>query len=166
MSVSDRFRRWFDYEKDVHALVITSLATVPEDRRADASYQKALDLLGHIAAARSLWLFRFGEAESGPATTADLFPRGSTLAEVEAGLASMHASWTEFLSRVDDDKLHELFEYRATEGTRFRNRIEDLLAQLYGHSWYHRGQIAAIVRSLGGEPAATDFVFWSRESID
>ena len=27
-------------------------------------------------------------------------------------------------------------------------------------------QIAPIVRSLGGEPAVTDFVYWSRESIE
>ena len=87
MSLTDRFRHWFDYETDVHAKVIASLGTVPDD------------------------------------------------------------------------------EYRSNEGERFRNRIEDLLTQLFGHSGYHRGQIASIVRRLGGEPAVTDYVFWSRERI-
>lgn len=166
MSVADRFRRWFDYEKDVHGNVVASLATVPENARSHAEYQKALDLLAHVAAARAMWLFRFGASETGPENDDELFPQGKTAAEVEAALATMHARWSEFLESVDDDKLAEDFEYRATEGDRFRNRVEDLLAQLYGHSWYHRGQIASIVRSLGGEPAVTDFVFWSRESID
>jgi len=44
--------------------------------------------------------------------------------------------------------------------------VEDILAQLFGHSWYHRGQIALLVRSIGAEPAATDFVYWTREAID
>ncbi len=43
--------------------------------------------------------------------------------------------------------------------------VEDILTQLFGHSWYHRGQIAARVRELGGEPAATDFVFFTRELL-
>ncbi len=69
-----RFRQWFDYEGDVHAKVVASLGTVPEDKRGDAAYQKALDLLAHIAAARSLWLFRFGVAETGPDSAEELFP--------------------------------------------------------------------------------------------
>ena len=165
MSLTDRFIRWFDYETDVHAKVVASLGTVPEDKRGDAAYQKALDVLAHIASARSLWLFRFGVAETGPDSAEELFPRGNTLADVEAELVSMHERWSEYLGSLDDGELSRIFEYRSIEGERFQNRIEDLLTQLFGHSWYHRGQIASIVRSLGGEPAVTDFVFWSRESI-
>jgi uncharacterized damage-inducible protein DinB len=44
-----------------------------------------------------------------------------------------------------------------------RNSIEDILTQLFGHSCYHRGQIAQLLRSIGAEPAVTDFVFWTRE---
>ncbi len=165
MSLTDRFIRWFDYETDVHAKVVASLGTVPEDKRGDVAYQKALDVLAHIACARSLWLFRFGVAETGLDSAEELFPRGNTLADVEAELGSMHERWSEYLGSLDDEKLSRIFEYRSIEGERFQNRIEDLLTQLFGHSWYHRGQIASIVRSLGGEPAVTDFVFWSRESI-
>ena len=84
MSVIERYRRWFDYEKDVHAKVIASLDTVPEDKRGEAAYQQAIDLLDHLAAARALWLFRFGVAETGPETTEELFPRGRSLEDVEA----------------------------------------------------------------------------------
>lgn len=43
--------------------------------------------------------------------------------------------------------------------------VEDILTQLFGHSWYHRGQIALLVRACGGQPAETDFVFWTREPV-
>ena len=40
-----------------------------------------------------------------------------------------------------------------------------ILTQLYGHSLYHRGQIAMLVKQAGGQPAMTDFVYWCREKI-
>lgn len=162
----ERFRLWFDYEKDAHAKVVDSLRTVPEGQREKPDYQKAVDLLAHVAAARSLWLYRFGVAERGPDSAEGLFPKNVSLADVEARLSAMQASWSEYLRSLDDEKIARVFEYRSIEGGRFRNRIEDLLAQLYGHSWYHRGQIASIVRRLGGEPAVTDYVYWSRENVE
>lgn len=165
-SLIDRYRRWFDYEQDAHAKVVASLRTVPEHQRGNTSYQKALDLLAHIAAARSLWLYRFGVAASGPDSAEGLFPEGADLDDVAERLDAVHGAWNDYLSTLDDDALARVVTYRAIEGGRFRNRIEDLLAQLFGHSWYHRGQIASIVRSLGGEPAVTDFVYWSRTSVD
>ncbi|MCG8608490.1 damage-inducible protein DinB, partial [bacterium] len=56
--------------------------------------------------------------------------------------------------------------YKSFEGPSYTNRVEDLATQLFGHSWYHRGQIAALIRSLGGTPAETDYVFWTREPAD
>ncbi|HEY7544618.1 MAG TPA: DinB family protein [Blastocatellia bacterium] len=58
-----------------------------------------------------------------------------------------------------------VFEYSSLDGGRFRNSVEDILTQLFGHSLYHRGQIALLLRSIEAEPAATDFVYWSREAI-
>jgi uncharacterized damage-inducible protein DinB len=55
--------------------------------------------------------------------------------------------------------------YQSYEGPRFRSTIEDILTRLFGHSWYHRGQIAMLLRSIGAEPAVTDFVFWAREPV-
>ena len=55
---------------------------------------------------------------------------------------------------------------RSYDAGWFRNRVEDILAQLYGHSLYHRGQVAQLVRSLDEKPVTTDFIFWAREPID
>jgi uncharacterized damage-inducible protein DinB len=46
-------------------------------------------------------------------------------------------------------------------GSRWRWQLVDLLTQLFGHAWYHRGQIAMLVKDLGGETVDTDFIFWS-----
>jgi uncharacterized damage-inducible protein DinB len=158
----DRYRRWFDYEKDSHAKVLASLRTVPEDQRDNPAFRKAVSVAAHIAAGRQLWLFRFGVAREAPR---DFFPQGLTLTELEARLESVHAAWSDYLQKLDDAELSRDFEYRSLDAGWFRSRIEDILTQLFGHSWYHRGQIASLVKAAGGQPAITDFVFWTREAI-
>jgi uncharacterized damage-inducible protein DinB len=158
----DQYRRWFEYEKDSHRKVLASFETVPPDRREYASYQKALELMGHIVAARRVWLYRFGIAREAPAT---FFPTGITLEELRESLTAMEDAWSAYLAGLTDDDIARVFEYKSSDAGWFRNVVEDILTQLFGHSWYHRGQIATLVRASGGEPAITDLVYWSREPI-
>ncbi|HEX6731648.1 MAG TPA: DinB family protein [Pyrinomonadaceae bacterium] len=158
----ENYRRWFTYERHAHALVLDSLRQLNTSQQATPSFQKAVDLFAHIVAARRVWLFRFGFA----ADNAELFPQNVQLENVTGLLQQMEDSWGEYLDKLTDDELNRAFEYQSYEGQRFRNTIGDILTQLFGHSWYHRGQIAALVRSIGGEPAVTDFVYWTREAVD
>ena len=67
--------------------------------------------------------------------------------------------------RPTDEEIRKTFDYTSIDHTPFRNTVEDILTQLFGHSWYHRGQIAMLVRASGGQPAITDLIYWSREPI-
>ncbi|HEY2954816.1 MAG TPA: DinB family protein [Candidatus Eisenbacteria bacterium] len=159
------YRRWFDYERDSHARVLAALAAVPPDRRSAPEFQRALTLLAHVVVARRLWLFRLGAAREGPGP-GDFFPEDLTLPEVAGRLEAMEAVWTSYLAGLDDAAVARPFEYRTFEGEWFRLPVADILTQLYGHSLYHRGQIALLLRAGGFEPATTDFVFWAREKIE
>jgi uncharacterized damage-inducible protein DinB len=161
-ALAQQYRRWLDYEADVHAKVVQSLETVPAEHRSSPAFIKAVALLAHLVAARRMWLGRFGAA---PPTTGSLFPEGLGLAEVVDRLRTVQEMWTAFLSRATDEDLRRVFEYQSLDAGRFRNQVEDILAQLFGHSWYHRGQIAMLVRAAGGEPAVTDFIYWCREPL-
>ena len=160
-SMISRYRRWFEYEKDSHAKTIDSLNAVAEDLRQSEEFRKAVYLMGHIIAARRMWLFRFGVVEE----NAELFPGETSLAELPAQLSEMETLWWDYLSQLNDTDIARVFEYQSYEGPRFRNTVEDILTQLFGHSWYHRGQIAQLLRSIGAEPAVTDLVFWAREPL-
>src|SRR5262245_45811451 len=160
MNVVERYRRWYEYELDAHAKVLASLRAVPQAQQNSVEYRKALSLLAHIAAARQLWLFRFGVLTQPPHS---ISPKGLPVEEVEARLNEVQSAWMAYLERLDDAGVARTFEYTSLEGEGFRNTVEDILAQLFGHSSYHRGQIAALVRALGCEPAETDFVYWTRE---
>lgn len=159
---ADQYRRWFEYEKDSHAKVLASLHSVPSERRKDAAFQKAVELLAHIVEARQIWLWRIGIAKQAPG---DFFPEGLSLEELAGRMDTMHTAWQKYFDRLDDAEVARTFDYESYEGDPYRNTIDDVLTQLYGHSLYHRGQIASLVRAAGGEPAATDFIFWTRQAI-
>jgi uncharacterized damage-inducible protein DinB len=157
---ADRYRRWFDYERDATAKALASLDTVPADRRDSAEYRKAVSVLGHVVAARRAWLFRLGVAlaPAGP-----MFPDDADVGRVAADWNAVAGQWADYFARLDDAELARVCEYQSLDAGRFRNRVEDILTQLYGHSLYHRGQVATLVKMAGGQPAATDFIYWCRE---
>ncbi len=160
--MADRFRKWFEYEKDAHAKVVRSLESVAPENRGSPEYRKAIAILAHVAAAREVWLGRLGLIAVTPGS---LFPENADLAHVCQKLEAVHAIWTTHLAGLTDDQLRQPLEYQSLDGGRFRNLIEDILAQLFGHSSYHRGQIATLVRAAGGEPAITDYIYWCREPL-
>jgi len=159
-TLANQYQRWFDYEKDTHRQVLASLQTVPADRRGSDLFQKAVNLMGHLIAARQMWLHRLGTATKRPA---DLFPSDLVCDNLAGELEAMERDWSLYLKGLDERELDRVVTYQSVEGGWFRNVVADILTQLYGHSLYHRGQIASLVRAAGGEPAATDFIFWCRE---
>ena|SRR5438876_7805083 len=93
LEMPERYRRWFQYEKDSHSKVLESLSSVPEERRRKKEFQKAVSLMAQIMAARLVWLFRLGVAKQGPT---DFFPRGLALAELSAGVREMENAWSAY----------------------------------------------------------------------
>jgi uncharacterized damage-inducible protein DinB len=160
--LTNQYLRLFEYERDAHAKVVRSLGTVPAGRRDAPEFRKAVSVLAHLIASRRMWLQRFGVV---PGTTGTLFPEDTDLDTVVAELATVEGHWSDFLARATDDELARTFEYKSLDAGRFRNEVSDILTQLFGHSWYHRGQIAMLVRAAGGEPEITDLIYWCREPI-
>jgi uncharacterized damage-inducible protein DinB len=47
-------------------------------------------------------------------------------------------------------------------GETVETRASDILMHVFAHGAYHRGQIAASVKRLGGQPAVTDYIAFCR----
>ncbi len=161
-SLIDRFRKWFEYEKQAHATVLASLETVPEAGRDGPEFQRALSIFGHMIAARRAWLGRLGLAA--PFQGA-LFPAEVDLESLKDDVHEAERLWTDAYAALDDAALGRVVEYQSFDGNRFRNTVEEILTQLFTHSYYHRGQIAMLVRASGGQPAVTDLIYLCREPI-
>jgi uncharacterized damage-inducible protein DinB len=156
-SLADRFRKWYEYERDCNAKSLEMLASVPVERRSAPEFQKAVDRMGHLVAARRRWLFRLGHLPEAPG----LFPK-TDLAELPALVADTEAAWIAYLSRLDDHELTRTLEWQAADGHRYRWDVEGILTQVFGHAWYHRGQIAQLVAGLGGKAVDTDYILWCK----
>ncbi len=158
----NKFMLWFEYEKNAHTLTMKSFYSVPEENRKTKEFQKAVDLFAHIFKARMLWLFRMGFMQNPPE---NLFPQNVDLKEINSLTEETNSKWDEYFKNLDEKESQRIFEYKSTENLWYTNQVEEILTQLFGHSWYHRGQIAQLIRMAGGEPAETDFVYWVRKSI-
>lgn len=156
------FTRWYEYERDAHDKVVRSLESVPPDRRTSPEYRKAVEIFDHLVVARRVWLFRLGEL---PGEAPQFSGYRTDVAEVAADLDRIQQLWAAYYARLTDADLARVFEYQSYDSGRFRNTVMDVLTQMFGHSWYHRGQIASLVKAAGGQPAATDFIFWCREAV-
>ncbi len=120
--------------------------------------QKAKAILGHILATEDVWLCRIdGEPGRALPVWADL-----SLADCRARCARNEAAFRKLLASVDDPGLRKPVAYVNSRGEHFENSIEDILAHVFMHGSYHRGQIAALVRAGGGNPVNTDFIAWVR----
>jgi hypothetical protein len=130
-AIAARFQRWFEHECHAHEKVLRSLESVPADRRAGPEFAKAVAILAHVAAARRGWLVLLGIF---PGQQGTRLPEKVTLAEAADLLRSVHGPWAEYLARVTDEEIGREVEYQSLDEGWFRNRVEDVLAQLFAHS--------------------------------
>jgi uncharacterized damage-inducible protein DinB len=155
-TLADRFRRWYEYERDCNAKSLVMLNSVPGERRGEPAFQKAIDKMAHLAAARQRWLHRLGHFAEMPVA----FPLNKTVVDLPVMIAETESAWTRYLQTLDETELAREFEWVAPDGKRYRWDVEGVLTQVFGHAGYHRGQIAQLVASLDGQARDTDYLYW------
>lgn len=71
-----------------------------------------------------------------------------------------------FIDALNDDALARVVEFPWADqiaqqfGSAGPATLRETIAQILLHTTYHRGQVAARVRGLDGEPALTDYIAW------
>jgi uncharacterized damage-inducible protein DinB len=161
LSFIERFRWWYEYEKDCNAKAIAMLESVPAEARPNPTFARAMGKMGHLVVARQMWLHRLGESSYNPAEWFPVWP----FDELKAATAKVQEQWTAYFARLTDADLTRDFEYTGTDGKRRRWGLLNLFTQVFGHAWYHRGQVAMLVKDLGGMPVNSDFIFWDQPTI-
>lgn len=160
LTIATQFEHWFRYEAESTRLLIEDLRALPAGLKARAEYQTMLDLVGHLVAARQMWLWRFGA--EGASRPAEVFPKGVAIEDADRQFEETAAMWRAYLARLDEAEVGREFRYQSVDGGRWQNTIHDALIQLHGHSAQHRAQIAMVLRGMGVAPRPVDFVYWSR----
>ena len=89
-SKPETYRRWFEYEKDVHLKVLSSLSQVPPDKQAAPEFRRAVDLMAHILGTRWFWLERIGATSERPLK---MFTKNFPVSDLPARLSEVGAAW-------------------------------------------------------------------------
>lgn len=142
-----RHMRWAD---DRTARSLRALATPPEG---------AVRVFAHLATAEQIHLERMQGEDPFPQ---DFWPEHS-LDEASAIAERAVRGWEALVHEADPGRLERPVSYRNSSGTRYETAPVRVLTHVSLHGEHHRGQIARIVRSEGGEPARTDLLFFLRE---
>jgi uncharacterized damage-inducible protein DinB len=153
MESIESFERLFAYDHWGNQTALASLSSLtgPPD--------KPLRYFSHVLAAQRLWRARFDNpSPPRPQTWPELTPE-----ECRSAVEEIYPSWIALLQQLGAARLNQELVYRTTEGVEFQTPIRDVLTHVLMHSAYHRGQVAAAVRELGGKPAATDYVVYLRQ---
>jgi len=142
---SNRYCRWFEYEKTPHRKMPTLFSTLPTEQRVSSSLRIA-NLFAHLMAARRLYFSRFDVLSE---CLSDLFPQRVPRKSLNSPAAEMQTSRSAYLERPDETELALVFEDSSLEGPPFRNCVEDILTTALW-SLLVRRQRVALVKDLGG----------------
>lgn len=121
----------------------------------ESSHRSVRDTLVHIMSGEWIWLQRWqGQSPMAMLDPAD-FP----------SLLVLRAKWNEieldqmaFVQSVTDASLKKIVSYENLQGETWRYPLLRMLQHVMNHSTYHRGQVVTMLRQLGIQPAATDFL--------
>ena len=124
--------------------------------RSSPNYLKQISLMAHLLAAETIWLSRL----RGQLPSISVWPQGDDQDfsnQIEAN-ASGYAKFIFELGSQDP-----LVVYQNSKGEQFENSARGIIAHVFPHGAYHRGQIAALVKASGSAPPITDYIVFLRE---
>lgn len=113
--------------------------------------------LNHLVNAEWIWYERILLG----ATHRDL-TRIAPWDRLRTDLEEIHQTWMNLLGDWEDADLYETIEYQNSKGETFRSLTKDICTHVVNHSTHHRSQVAAHLRTMGGTPPPTDYIFFVR----
>jgi uncharacterized damage-inducible protein DinB len=154
--------RHFAYNKWANDRTLQSIATLHDEqvtRNLGSSFPSIRDTAAHIASGEWVWLRRWkGESP----TAHPEWAKHGPMAVVVARFAEVEAERAAWLATLTDADLGRRMSFRLFNGTEDTQPLAPQLLHLVNHSTYHRGQIAGMIRQVGGTPIATDLIAYHR----
>jgi uncharacterized damage-inducible protein DinB len=147
----------YEYNIWAHDLVFESVTALTKEqygRVVGGSFPSIRLTLEHVLATEVVWLSRWEGHSLGDA------PDYSGIADQHA-LVRMWRSFRNrqmsFVTSLADDELSKPIAIRTRSGIETVQLLGDTMIHVVNHASYHRGQIASLVRQVGGTPRGTDY---------
>jgi len=152
------FKAQLLYEQEANQQVFQTLCAIPRKARYSSSFREALNLLGHIEAVRHLWLYRMDSTFVNKPTS--LLFEGWSLSHLQTYMHLIEEQWSAYFQQLKPQSLFQYVSYPVENGQRMECQLIAILEHLLAHGCYHRGQIAWLIRQMGGTPVSTDRIQW------
>ena len=127
------------------------------------SFASVRGTLAHMVGAEWLWLERWRGRTPRALPPAEEFP---THAAVEGRWREVERDMRQYLSGLSAEALARPLTYVNLKGETWTYPLWRTLLHVVNHQTYHRGQVTTLLRQLGAEPAAVDFLLahdsWQR----
>ena len=134
---------------------VSPLAEADFTRDLKNSFGSIRDTLTHVVWAEWIWLERW----KGESPTTVFSP--AEFATVDGLRERFNAVATErslFLDELTPARLSQVVEYVNMKGQTWRYPLWQQLQHVVNHSTYHRGQVTTMLRQLGAEALAPEFL--------
>ena len=169
MNLTD-IRHLFDYTEWANGLAMDAAGNLSEeDLRRDVgiSHKSIFGTLLHMAGAEWIWLERWNGRSPAKAVAWSLWTT-----ETCADLATLTERWrqvidgrAQFISGLNEEQLDAELAFKLLSGDPSSLRLGYQMQHVVNHATLHRGQVVGMLRQLGIEPPATDFLFYVRRDI-
>ncbi len=150
--------RYNTWANDLMLDTVETLGQEQYTRGLGGSYSSVQGTLTHMLWAESVWQERWRGGSPKYLLTADEVP---TVSQLRARWREIQVSQESFGRSLTQGQLQRVLRYTNRQGEVWEYALWRMIHHLCNHSTYHRGQVANMLRVLGAQPPATDFlVFW------
>ena len=152
------FRQLYDYNYWARDQQLVACGKLPGEqftRRLDGSFSSLRDTLVHIAGAEWIWCERWNGRFPRVYPKGEQFP---TLAAVQEYCRGVEKDVRRFVGSVTETALLQPLTYTNLAGVQWTYPLWQAMFHLVNHGTYHRGQVTTLLRQLGAEAAALDFL--------
>lgn len=162
MSVDD-IRNLYAYNRWANRRLLSAVALLePQElvRRLGGSFGTVQATLVHIMWGEWVWLRRWrGESPKRRFDPSE-FPR---IVDIELHWDAIAGDQADYIAGLTEERVTARLSYENLQGERWEYSLGHMLQHVVNHSSYHRGQVAMLLRQLGREPPATDFLIYLDE---
>src|SRR5438105_1274885 len=113
MSILERYRTWYEHERDCNDKMLGMIESLPAGDRGDQRFGRAVDLAAHLAACRENWLDRMHA--SGEDQTA-WWVEHVALETLRPRFTKIENRWTTYLHELIEEDLSREFEFSGSDG--------------------------------------------------
>jgi uncharacterized damage-inducible protein DinB len=155
-------RELFEYNYWARDRQLQACAAITQEqflRPMGSSFSSLRDTLAHLVAAEWVWLERWRghspTAVEAQEYSADKFP---TLGAIQERWGAVERGVRGYLATLNEEMLIRPLTYINTQGETWTYPLWQTLLHVVNHQTYHRGQVTTLLRQLGAQAPAIDYL--------